>query len=122
MSKTILVTGASKGLGLECARTLLSTFHCNVVSLSRSLPAGLLELKNQYSDHLEIVQGDVTKEEDQQVNHIETLHHRFSNNTETALQKAVDISIARWNRLDALILNAQALIILSISVGLQINI
>ena len=67
MTKTILVTGASKGLGLECVKILLNYFKCNVVALSRSLPAELSFLKQQFGNQLEIVQGDVARPEDQEV-------------------------------------------------------
>lgn len=67
MPKCILVTGASKGLGLECARILLEKFQCNVVTLSRSSTKELQDLKGKYAERLDIVQGDVSNEADQQV-------------------------------------------------------
>lgn len=67
MSKTILVTGASRGIGLSCARILLDKFNCNVVTLSRSLTDELQALKKEYNDRIEIVQGDVVDVEDQKV-------------------------------------------------------
>ena len=77
-SKCILVTGASKGLGLACARILLEKFGCNVVTFSRSTTKELQDLKSEYPERLEAVQGDVSNEEDQQV--------RLSRIVETKLQ------------------------------------
>lgn len=67
MSKTVLVTGASRGIGLACARTLLADFQCNVVTLSRSLSKELEQLQKEFKGRLEVVQGDVSKDEDQRV-------------------------------------------------------
>lgn len=67
MNKTIIVTGASRGIGLECARILLEKFNANVVTLSRSVPDELNELKNKHDARLEVVQGDVSSETDQKV-------------------------------------------------------
>lgn len=66
--KTVLITGASRGLGLECAKILLSQkFNANVVALSRSLTDELSTLKETSGDKLQIVRGDVCKQEDQKV-------------------------------------------------------
>lgn len=67
MSKTILVTGASRGIGLACARILLDKFSCNVVTLSRSMTSELEELSKQFEGKIEVVQGDVAKSDDQKV-------------------------------------------------------
>lgn len=67
MSKTILVTGASRGLGLACTRILVEKFGANVVTLSRSSPAGLTELQSKHAGKIETVQGDVVNEADQKV-------------------------------------------------------
>lgn len=67
MSKTILVTGASRGIGLACARILLEKFNCNVVTLSRSMTDELKALKKDFDGRVEVVQGDVVKLEDQKV-------------------------------------------------------
>lgn len=67
MSKTILVTGASRGIGLACARILVEKFNCNVVTLSRSLSKELEQLQSEHKERLEVVQGDVTNEGDQKV-------------------------------------------------------
>lgn len=67
MSKTIIVTGASRGLGLACARILLDKFNCNVVTISRSMTEELQGLKKEFNGRIEVVQGDVTSLEDQKV-------------------------------------------------------
>jgi NAD(P)-dependent dehydrogenase (short-subunit alcohol dehydrogenase family) len=62
MPKTILLTGASKGLGLATLQILLSSSPSpRVISISRSLPQPLLALRDQYPDNLELVQGDVAE-------------------------------------------------------------
>ena len=66
-NKTILVTGASRGIGLACARILLEKFQCNVVTLSRSLTQELQELQSQYKGRIETVKGDVSNDDDQKV-------------------------------------------------------
>lgn len=66
-NKTILVTGASKGVGLACIEVLLEEFKCNVVALSRSAPEELLALQKKYEGRLEIAKGDVANEADQKV-------------------------------------------------------
>jgi NAD(P)-dependent dehydrogenase (short-subunit alcohol dehydrogenase family) len=67
MSKTIIVTGGSKGLGLECVRILLQTFQCNVVVLSRSVSSELSELQTKHDSQLFHVKGDVAEDSDQKV-------------------------------------------------------
>lgn len=67
MSKTILITGASRGIGLACARILIEEFKCNIVTLSRSLTKELEALQNEHKEQIKIVQGDVSSEEDQKV-------------------------------------------------------
>lgn len=67
MSRTIIVTGGSKGLGLECVRSLLQTFQCNVVVLSRSVSSKLEDLKTKHEGKLSLVQGDVAEDSDQKV-------------------------------------------------------
>lgn len=67
LAKSILVTGASKGIGLEAVKALLGTFKCNVTALSRSCPEELQFLQKQHSSKLEVVEGDVANEKDQQV-------------------------------------------------------
>lgn len=88
----VLVTGASKGLGLEVARLLLQGNAripaANVVTLSRTLPDELRQLGQQggLETSIESVQGDVTSEGDN--------------------EKAVAVAISKWGRLDGVVLNA----------------
>ena len=63
--KTVLVTGASRGIGLEACRTLLAQLECNVVTLSRTQSQGLLELSDGYPQRLAVVKGDVSNDADQ---------------------------------------------------------
>ncbi|KAJ7665545.1 hypothetical protein B0H17DRAFT_1090898 [Mycena rosella] len=80
---TVLITGASKGIGLAVTTILLRKFNANVVALSRTRSPELLALA---SDSLLLVEGDVTNE--------------------AAVADAVALAIKSFSRLDALILNA----------------
>ncbi|KAI9621406.1 hypothetical protein H4Q26_015702 [Puccinia striiformis f. sp. tritici PST-130] len=84
---TIILTGGSRGIGLSCLEILLkSPIRANVVSLSRSFPAKLLELKKSYHDNLLVVQGDVKNDEDN--------------------KRAVESAIKTFGSIDGLILNS----------------
>lgn len=83
-SPVVIVTGASKGLGLTIAQILLTTFNASVIAVSRSLPEELKSLTSL--GKIEFVQGDATKEE-------------------TSAQ-AVKFALDKFGKLDALILNA----------------
>lgn len=86
----VLVVGGSRGIGLSIVQQLLSgtaKFQaCNVVSLSRSRPAELQETEKKAGDALAVLQGDATSLQDS--------------------QRAVQEAVKRWNKLDALVLNA----------------
>lgn len=57
--KNIILTGGSKGLGLEITTCLLhSGYHVHVIN--RTLTAELKQLKNQYEDQLYIYLYDLT--------------------------------------------------------------
>jgi NAD(P)-dependent dehydrogenase (short-subunit alcohol dehydrogenase family) len=86
MPSTVLVTGASKGIGLAVTTILLRKFKANVVALSRKRTPELLALA---SDSLLLVEGDVTDE--------------------AAVASAVDQALKTFNSLDALVLNAATL-------------
>lgn len=88
--QVVLITGASRGMGLKAAQFLLEGTHSipasRVVSLSRSCPAELLEVHKQFPNDLLVVQGDVTQEADN--------------------RKAVSAALDKWGRLDAVVLNS----------------
>ncbi|KAJ5219714.1 hypothetical protein N7468_008918 [Penicillium chermesinum] len=85
MAKTIIVTGASRGLGHAIAKYLLSAPQShNVVVLARSVEP-LQKLKDEYKGQVEVVHGDLSD---------------FS-----LAQKAVDAAIKSFGRLDGLVLN-----------------
>jgi len=64
MATTYLITGASRGLGLEFVKQLLEAPSTKVIAASRTLPVAKLDaLKKQYPDRLTIIQLDVTSTE-----------------------------------------------------------
>ncbi|KAJ7094690.1 hypothetical protein B0H15DRAFT_776215 [Mycena belliarum] len=83
---TILITGASKGIGLAVTAILLSKYKANVVAVSRTRSPELLALA---SDSLLLIDADVTNAE--------------------ALAAAVAVGIKTFSSIDALILNAATL-------------
>ncbi|KZT62136.1 NAD(P)-binding protein [Calocera cornea HHB12733] len=56
---TVLVTGASRGIGLAVVQILLHDFHAKVITISRSISPELQALKDQYKGDVVLVQGDV---------------------------------------------------------------
>ncbi|KAH7105474.1 NAD(P)-binding protein [Auriculariales sp. MPI-PUGE-AT-0066] len=88
MSPIVLVTGASRGIGLSVTRIFLER-KVRVVTISRSCPPELENLSASYSDSLVIVRGDVT---DPSV-------------VSAAITQAKD----KFGSLDALVLNAGTL-------------
>lgn len=84
---TIILTGGSRGIGLSCLKLLLkSPTRTNVVSLSRSCPSELQDLKRLYHDNLLIIQGDVKRDEDNKL--------------------AVESALKSFGSIDGLILNS----------------
>ncbi|TKX25672.1 oxidoreductase-like protein 14 [Elsinoe australis] len=81
--KVIILTGASRGIGLAAAHFLLKQKH-NLVVVARS-KGPLDELKQQYGDQVQILTGDLSDL--------------------SMGQKALDLATSTWNRLDGLILN-----------------
>lgn len=61
MSKVIIVTGASRGIGLAIARNLLTSSH-RVVLTARS-EGSLAEVKAAHPGKVEYVAGDITNSE-----------------------------------------------------------
>lgn len=84
---TVLITGGSRGIGLSCVRCLLSSWiGANVVSISRSFPSALKELKQTHPKSLVVVQGDVKNDEDN--------------------KRAVESAIQSFGSINGLILNS----------------
>ncbi|CRG88692.1 short-chain dehydrogenase [Talaromyces islandicus] len=84
-SKTIIVTGASRGLGLTISKYLLTTSPPNnVVVLARSAEP-LQALKAQYPNNVEYIAGDLAD-------------HSLG-------EKAVALAQSRFGKLDGLVLN-----------------
>ncbi|GKZ29940.1 hypothetical protein AbraIFM66950_007171 [Aspergillus brasiliensis] len=84
-SKTIIVTGASRGIGLAIAKYLLTAPQShNVVVIARSREP-LEKLKEQYSNQVAVLNGDLAD---------------FSLG-----QKAVDLALKSFGRLDGMVLN-----------------
>ncbi|KAH9819624.1 short-chain dehydrogenase [Melampsora americana] len=84
---TIILTGASKGIGLATVKILLAEpFSANVITLSRSTTSELKELSKSYPDQLKVHEGDVTNNKD----------------NETVVKSAIET----YGTLDGLILNA----------------
>ncbi|KAL5043606.1 hypothetical protein BDW71DRAFT_199664 [Aspergillus fruticulosus] len=85
MAKTIIVTGASRGIGLAITKYLLSPPQShNVVVIARSVEP-LQALKTEYKDQVAILNGDISD---------------FS-----LAQKAVDLALKSFGRIDGLVLN-----------------
>ena len=94
--QVVLLTGASRGLGLGIAKLLLSGSSSSLlpparlVTLSRSHSKELQELEKQYPEDILCVQGDVTKEQDN--------------------EKAVKAAQDKWARLDSVVLNSGVIV------------
>eukprot|EP01117_Protostelium_nocturnum_P002592 TRINITY_DN1334_c0_g1_i1.p1 TRINITY_DN1334_c0_g1~~TRINITY_DN1334_c0_g1_i1.p1 ORF type:complete len:261 (-),score=87.88 TRINITY_DN1334_c0_g1_i1:58-840(-) len=89
MSTTVIVTGASRGLGLAASKILLEEFNANVVAVSRtpkeSLPL-IQELESKFADRFVYLSGDVS-------------------DSKTG-QEAVKLALQKFKGLDGLVLNA----------------
>ncbi|KAK7061791.1 short-chain dehydrogenase/reductase family protein [Favolaschia claudopus] len=88
MPATILVTGASKGIGLAVTTILLRKFKANVVALSRTKTPEILALASE-SNSLVVLEGDVTDD--------------------AAVARAIDQATSTFNGLDGIVLNAATL-------------
>ncbi|KAK2760024.1 hypothetical protein FQN54_002760 [Arachnomyces sp. PD_36] len=87
--KTIIVTGASRGIGLAIAKHLLTAPRSsNLVILARTKEP-LQQLKDQYKGQVEVLSGDLAD---------------FSLG-----KKAVDLAVSAFGRLDGVVLNHGAL-------------
>ncbi|KAI0307148.1 NAD-P-binding protein [Multifurca ochricompacta] len=85
----VIITGASRGIGLAATSVLLETFEATVVAISRTRTPELEALGTAHPKTLEIVQCDITDE--------------------PSFTMAIQSVPARYGRLDGLILNAAAL-------------
>ncbi|RAO72540.1 uncharacterized protein BHQ10_008552 [Talaromyces amestolkiae] len=84
-AKTIIVTGASRGLGLAISKYLLTTSPPNnIIALARSAEP-LQTLKTQYPNNVEYIAGDLTDT--------------------TIGDKAVELALSKFGSLDGLVLN-----------------
>jgi NAD(P)-dependent dehydrogenase (short-subunit alcohol dehydrogenase family) len=89
-SPSIILTGASKGLGLAILKILLERHNARVTTLSRSRSDDLESIVDKYgSNRVVVVQGDIGKAGDN--------------------VKAVKAAIDAFGKLDGLILNAATL-------------
>ncbi|KIJ70033.1 hypothetical protein HYDPIDRAFT_104715 [Hydnomerulius pinastri MD-312] len=87
--RVVVVTGASKGIGIAVVRSLLEEHGANVVAISRSRTPELNELAGKHGTSLFISECDVTDEEGQ--------------------KSAFSEAIGRFGRIDGLVLNAGTL-------------
>jgi len=90
----ILVSGISKGLGLEICKDLLGKGHC-VYGISRTMSVELLKLQNKYKQKLYWLEYDLTNIKDIRAKifkglvGIETPLHGFVNNAAVAYDDIV---------------------------------
>ncbi|KAF8913967.1 hypothetical protein CPB84DRAFT_1860922 [Gymnopilus junonius] len=86
MKPVVVITGASKGIGLAVTNILLHKFNANVVAISRTRTPQLVQL---HCESLLIIECDVTDEK--------------------ALTNAISHGAAHYHGIDGLILNAGTL-------------
>ncbi|KAF2019579.1 short-chain dehydrogenase [Aaosphaeria arxii CBS 175.79] len=82
--KVVILTGASRGIGLATAHAILSSPNHKLVAVSRTRSA-LESLQSQYPSRVEILAGDISDL--------------------TLGARAVDLAVSRFGRLDAVIVN-----------------
>lgn len=89
-SPIIILTGASRGLGLSILQILLSRYNARVTTLSRSTPSDFQAVVEKYGDDRVLaIQGDVG---DQATN-----------------AEVVKRTVEKWGGVDGLVLNAGGL-------------
>ena len=88
-SPIIILTGASRGLGLATIRILLERYNARVTAVSRSCPAELQEVQRANADRVELIKGDV--------------------GSIKLNEEVVKRTVARWGGIDGLIINAGSL-------------
>ncbi|KAF8484749.1 short-chain dehydrogenase [Russula ochroleuca] len=85
----VVITGASRGIGLAATSFLLETFKATVIAISRTRSSELDALATAHPEALQIVQCNITDE--------------------LAFTRAIQSVPAKYGRLDALVLNAGTL-------------
>jgi NAD(P)-dependent dehydrogenase (short-subunit alcohol dehydrogenase family) len=88
-SPVVILTGASRGLGLAILRILLERYNARVVTISRTLSPELEGVQREFRDRVHAVQGDVGSSEDN--------------------QRAVKTAVDTWGGVDGIIINAGSL-------------
>lgn len=88
-SPVLILTGASRGLGLAIAHRLLSAHGARLVTLQRTITPDLTQLAASYPERVVNVSGDVSKPQDN--------------------VKAVRAAIDSFGQLNGLVLNAGSL-------------
>jgi len=82
----VVITGASRGIGLAVTSLLLEKFKATVIAISRTRSAEFDALASAHSETLQSIQCDIADE--------------------VALTRAIQSVPAKYGRLDALVLNA----------------
>lgn len=86
-SPVIILTGASRGLGLSVLKILLSRYNARVSTLARSYPPELKAVEEEYGqDRLLVIQGDAGKVGDN--------------------QSVVQRTVEKWGAVDGIVMNA----------------
>lgn len=86
-SPIVILTGASRGLGLSILRILLSKHNARVTAFSRSSPPELEATLEEFgADRLIIFRGDVSKVDDN--------------------RRCVEQTVEKWGGIDSVVLNA----------------
>ena len=66
MKKTVIITGASRGIGLEIAETLLRNNY-NTVLCARKANDEIKKLQEEYSDRVCFISADISKSKDRDI-------------------------------------------------------
>lgn len=103
MSKTALITGASRGIGREIAIALAANQH-QVIALART-EEKLRELQEKYPDHIRFLAMDIThkNERDRLVEYLSAHHFKIDmliNNAGSLIKKSfMDLTGDDWDHL-----------------------
>ncbi|KAG8742890.1 hypothetical protein FRC12_015238, partial [Ceratobasidium sp. 428] len=88
-SPVVIVTGASRGIGLAVVGALLKSYNARVVTLSRTRTPEITGLASGHPESLAILEGDATQEQ--------------------SATSVVELAKSKFGRLDGLVLNAGTL-------------